>query len=676
MDKKTLCNILGIHTTVTNMESVADEIVRNIGQLKGKYICLTNVHTTTLAKGNIEYRNVQNSAWMALPDGKPIAFVQRLFGFSDASQVPGPDLMPVLWRKTAGTGIRHYFYGSSEKTIRGLQECMEKQYPDTEVAGMYSPPYRPLSEEEDAEMVRRINESGADILWVGLGAPKQEQWMYDHRDRIHCLMIGVGAGFDFHAGTVKRAPHWMREHYMEWLYRLFQDPKRLWKRYVVTNVRFIFAVTGQLLRPGRNQWKRFYAKSDRKKLLVYAHYYYPDVAATGQILMELAEGMTEQFDTTILCTVPSYTGTIEERYTPKKYYPEVIHGIRVLRIRVPEFRKGYAVSRICNIMSYFYRAMIATFMVGKVDYVFSISQPPILGGMLGIYGKLVKRAKFIYNIQDFNPEQTGAVSYTRNGLVLKLMLAVDKFSCRMSDKVIVVGRDMVETLKKRFQGGKVPKHCCINNWIDEKAVYPMPGETKEVQEFKKRYGLEDKFVVMYSGNLGLYYDLLNLLKVMRKFEKYEDVVFAMIGEGSVRDELVNYAKEKQMKNVVFIPYQEKENLVYSLNAADVHWVVNAAGIKGVSVPSKLYGVMAAGKPIIGVLENGSEARLIIEDAKCGLLAEPGEYGKIEKNLEYMIERRQRRDELVQMGVRGREYLAEHLTKEISIQKYIQEILNS
>lgn len=677
MDKKTLCKILGIQTVVTNMESVTDEIIRNIEPLRGKYICLTNVHTTIMAKGSEEYRRVQNNSCMALPDGKPISFVQRMCGFSEARQVPGPDLMPALWKKTAGTGIKHYFYGSSEKTIEGLKKQMREQYPDTQVAGMYSPPFRPLSAEEDEKVIRHINESRADILWVGLGAPKQEQWMYEHRDRINCLMIGVGAGFDFHAGTVKRAPLWMREHYMEWLYRLFQDPKRLWKRYVVTNVRFIFAIAGQMLKPGRNQWRRYYKDSGRKKLLVYAHYYYPDVAATGQILMELAEGMAESFDTTILCTVPSYTGTIEERYTGKKYYREVIHGVRVLRIRVPEFKKGYAVSRICNIAAYFYRAMFATFKVGKQDYVFAISQPPILGGMLGVFGKYVKHAKFIYNIQDFNPEQTGAVGFTKSGLVLKLMLAADKLSCRLSDKVIVVGRDMVETLQRRFaDSSKVPKHCCINNWIDEKSVYPMPEETGEVQEFKKKYGLEGKFVIMYSGNLGLYYDLLNLLKVMCKFEKYEDVVFAMIGEGSVKDELVAYAKEKDMKNIVFIPYQEKENLIYSLNAADVHWVVNAAGIKGVSVPSKLYGVMAVGKPIIGVLEKDSEARLIIEDADCGLLAEPGEYGRIEKNLEYMIEHRNNREELCRMGEKGRTYLTERLTKEISIQKYIQEILES
>ncbi len=676
MDKQTLCNILGIHTVVTDLESATEEIVRNLEHLKGQYICLTNVHTTTMARGNEEYRRVQNSSYMSLPDGKPISFVQRCFGFSNASQVPGPDLMPALWKRTAGTGIKHYFYGSSEKTIAGLKEKMQKQYPDTQVAGMYSPPYRALSEEEDAEIVRKINESGADILWVGLGAPKQEQWMYDHRDRIQCLMIGVGAGFDFHAGTVKRAPLWLREHYMEWLYRLFQDPKRLWKRYVVTNVRFLFCVAGQLLKPGRNQWKHYYDGSDRKKLLVYAHYYYPDVAATGQILMELAEGMTEKFDTTIICTVPSYTGKIAERYTPHKYYPEIIHGIRVLRIRVPEFKKGYAVSRICNIASYFYRAIFATFRVGKQDYVFAISQPPILGGMLGVFGKYIKRAKYIYNIQDFNPEQTGAVGYTRSNAVLKLMLALDKLSCRLSDKVIVVGRDMVETLQKRFVGRKMPAYCCINNWIDEKTVYPVERSNREVESFRARYGLSGKFVIMYSGNLGLYYDLLNLLKVMHKFEHYEDVVFAMIGEGSVKDELVDYVREEKMKNVVFIPYQEKENLIYSLNAADVHWVVNAAGIKGVSVPSKLYGVMAVGKPIIGVLEEGSEARLIIEDAKCGLLAEPGEYARIEQNLEYVITHRGEDGELKQMGERGRNYLTEHLTEEISIEKYIQEILES
>lgn len=332
----------------------------------------------------------------------------------------------------------------------------------------------------------------------------------------------------------------------------------------------------------------------KKNLLIYAHYYVPDTASTGQILRELAEGMLDKFNITVICVVPSYLGTIEEKYKTKEYYSETINGVKLLRIRVPEFSKTNRVSRVKNILSYFFGAMAATMKVGKQDYVFSISQPPILGGLLGVWGKWMKHAKYIYNIQDFNPEQVLAVGYSKSKLITNAMMWFDKFSCKRSDLIITVGRDLVQTVHNRFNGKKVPKTVMINNWIDEKEIYPLDENHPRVQDFKKKYGLEDKFVIMYSGNIGLYYDLENLMKVIEKFKpgtKTDDgreVVFAFVGAGSVLDKLVAYKEEKQMKNVVFIPYQDKTDLIYSLNAGNIHWCVNAKGIKGVSCPSNVY----------------------------------------------------------------------------------------
>lgn len=410
---------------------------------------------------------------------------------------------------------------------------------------------------------------------------------------------------------------------------------------------------------------------ERKRLLVYAHYYYPDVASTGQILKELCEGLKEKFDITLICVVPSYTGKIENKYKEKKYYYEEINGIKVIRVRVPEFSKSNKKSRILNLLTYFFRAIWATFKSGKQDYVFSISQPPILGGLLGAMGKYIKGAKFIYNIQDFNPEQTMAVGYTKNKLLLNFVMCIDKLSCRLSDKIIVVGRDMQQTLKNRFKNKKVPTNTFINNWINEKEIYPLPKDNKKVLEFKMKYGLGDKTVIMYSGNIGLYYDLENIIKVIGKFKDRNDVVFAFVGEGTVKQDLVDYVNENNLTNVKFIPYQPKEDLIYSLNAGDIHWVVNAKGIKGVSVPSKLYGVMAAGKPILGVLEEGSEARLIIEDCKCGICVEPGEYDDIYEKLTNIVNNI---NDYKRIGNKGKEYVDKFIKKDVAIDKYSKEIL--
>ncbi len=419
---------------------------------------------------------------------------------------------------------------------------------------------------------------------------------------------------------------------------------------------------------------------EEKKLLIYAHYYIPDIASTGQILSELSEGMLDRFDITVICVVPSYLGTIEDKYKTQKYYEENINGVKAIRIRVPEFSKTNKRSRVKNIVSYFFGAMAATCKVGRMDYVFSISQPPILGGLLGVWGKWVKHAKYIYNIQDFNPEQVLAVGYSKSKLISDVMMWFDKFSCKKSNLIITVGRDLVETVEKRFAGKKVPKTVMINNWIDEKEIYPLDNDNEKVQEFKKKYRLDGKFVIMYSGNIGLYYDLENLIKVVERFKpgtKTSDgreVVFAFVGAGSVLNKLELYVKKHHMDNVVFIPYQDKANLIFSLNAGDVHWCVNAKGIKGVSCPSKVYGIMAVGKPIIGVLERGTEVRRLIEMCGSGLCCDPNEYEVVDSILNEFISKYSTA-ELAEMGEKGRKYLERDLAKNISIEKYKKNILS-
>ena len=421
-------------------------------------------------------------------------------------------------------------------------------------------------------------------------------------------------------------------------------------------------------------------RAGKKNLLIYAHYYIPDTASTGQILRELAEGMLDKFNITVICVVPSYLGTIEDKYKTQKYYEEEINGVKVLRIRVPEFSKTNKISRVKNIVSYFFGAMGVTFKVGKMDYVFSISQPPILGGLLGVWGKWLKHAKYIYNIQDFNPEQVLAVGYTKSKLIINSMMWFDKFSCKRSDLVITVGRDLVETVEKRFKGKKVPKTVMINNWIDENEIYPLDENNEKVLAFKKKYGLDGKFVIMYSGNIGLYYDLEKLIEVIERFKPGtktadgREVVFAFVGAGSVLERLVLYVKQHHMDNVTFIPYQDKADLIYSLNAGDVHWCVNAKGIKGVSCPSKAYGIMAAGKAIIGCLESNTEIRELIKESNCGKCCEPGEYDKLEKIILWYMKNADS-NKIKKMGMNGRKYLEKNLTKNVSVNKYIEEILH-
>ena len=417
----------------------------------------------------------------------------------------------------------------------------------------------------------------------------------------------------------------------------------------------------------------------KKKMLIYAHYYYPDVASTGQILQDQAEGMSDEYDVTVICTVPSYTGMVDERYKEWKIYKEDLNGVRIFRVPVSEFSKSKKISRIKNILIYLFNACKVTKMVGNQDYIFTISQPPIIGGLLGVYGKKIiqtvngKSPKLIYCIQDFNPEQIKATGYIKLKWLIRFAMYLDKWTCRNSDLIITVGRDLVDTLKRRFRNEKTPCYAMINNWIDEKQIYPLSKDDFGVMNFKEKYGLVNKFVFMYSGNIGLYYDLEGLMEVIKNFRcaktsTGKKVVFAFVGSGSILDKLIEYKNVNQLDNVVFIPYQSKENLIYSLNSADVHWCVNARGIKGVSCPSKFYGIIGVGKPVLGVLEKGSEVQLLIDDIGCGRVAEPGDYAMVSGHIQYFIEHAES-DELIEMGKRGYEYLIKKLTKDISISKY-------
>lgn len=239
MEKFQTCEILKTNIAVTNMSDTLRYLGEHLEELKGQYICVSNVHTTVMSYESEAYRFIQNSAAFALPDGKPLSVVSRKMGFPEAQRVTGPDLMGEVFALSEKKGYTHYFYGSKEDTLEQLKKKLSERYPKLQVVGMVAPPFRPLTNEEDEKVCENIRQTNADFLWIGLGAPKQEQWMFEHRGKFPSVMLGVGAGFDFHAGTIKRAPMWIQNVGMEWFYRICQDPKRLWKRYMKTNLKFI-----------------------------------------------------------------------------------------------------------------------------------------------------------------------------------------------------------------------------------------------------------------------------------------------------------------------------------------------------------------------------------------------------------------------------------------------------
>ena len=241
-------NILGVRVSPINMRQALDTIDTWIEQRAAHYVCVTGVHGVMESWDQPSLRDIHNAAGLVTPDGMPLVWLSRLLGHRQTDRVYGPDLMLALCEASVDRGYRHFFYGGAEDVPGRLAARLQERFPGLQVAGTYSPPFRALTPEEDADVVRMINAAQPDVVWVGLSTPKQETWMFEHQGRLEApVMIGVGAAFDFHAGLKRQAPRWMQRSGTEWLFRLLSEPRRLWRRYLKNNPRFVFLILLQLL---------------------------------------------------------------------------------------------------------------------------------------------------------------------------------------------------------------------------------------------------------------------------------------------------------------------------------------------------------------------------------------------------------------------------------------------
>lgn len=205
----------------------------------GHCVVFANVHVVMEARRNQEFAAALRGASLALPDGTPLGWVAKLRGVK-AEKLSGPDFLIEFCRRTQHKNYRHYFYGAAPGVADELAERLRRQFPEIQIAGTFSPPYRTLTTQEDDAIVQQINATKPDMIWVGLGCPKQERWMQEHASRLCAsVLLGVGQAFDIHAGRLKRAPAWMRASGLEWLFRLCSEPRRLWRRYLVYNTGFV-----------------------------------------------------------------------------------------------------------------------------------------------------------------------------------------------------------------------------------------------------------------------------------------------------------------------------------------------------------------------------------------------------------------------------------------------------
>lgn len=474
LSEKKYCTILKTNINVTNMQDTIRYLSENLEALRGKYICVSNVHTTVMAFRDEAYRNVQNSAAMALPDGKPLSIVSKRRGFIEAERVPGPDLMPKIFELSKEKGYRHYFYGSTQETLDKLKVQLQKRYPYLQIAGMYAPPFRPLSKEEDQEMIEKINASKPDFIWVALGAPKQENWMYEHRDKLNGIMLGVGAAFDFEAGTVKRAPHWVQELCLEWLYRIMQDPKRLLPRYLDTNFSFMWNTAKET-----RQVRKLKRKNRVMKIAMIGHKRIPSREGGVEVVVEeLSTRLTDlNYEVEAYNRSGYHVSGKDFGNGRRKYY----NGIRI--IIVPTFKNGKL-----NAIVYSALATLRA-LFGGYDVIHYHAEGPC--SMLFIPKLLGIRVVATIHGLDWQRAKWG-------NFASKVLKFGEKMAAKYADEVIVLSKNVQQYFRDTY--GRETHY--ISNGISR-------PEIREVKEIEEKYGLHKDAYILFLARLvpekGLHY---------------------------------------------------------------------------------------------------------------------------------------------------------------------------
>lgn len=243
-----IISILGVPMAAVNMDDAISRMETWVRRGERHYVTVTGVHGIMESQRDPELLDIHRRAGMCVPDGMPTVFIGRFFRHRRMRRVYGPDLMLEVMRRSAKSGHTHYFFGGKEGVAESLRDRLQERFPGVKVAGVFSPPFRPMTEDEEAALARELERLRPDFLWVGLSTPKQERWMAAHVGKLNVkVMVGVGAAFDFHAGLLRQAPGWMQRCSLEWLFRLTVEPKRLWRRYLFNNPAFMCRFFGQAL---------------------------------------------------------------------------------------------------------------------------------------------------------------------------------------------------------------------------------------------------------------------------------------------------------------------------------------------------------------------------------------------------------------------------------------------
>ena len=392
------------------------------------------------------------------------------------------------------------------------------------------------------------------------------------------------------------------------------------------------------------------------RLLFINRFFHPDQSATAQMLTDLAEGLAVSGTAvTVLTGRLGYLGG--ETAVPSE---EQYKGVTVRRVWSTRFGRQSALGRLFDYLSFYLSSVWAAVQTRDVDCVVVLSDPPILSVQAVLLGRL-KGWKTVCWLQDVFPEIAVRADTLREGLRARLLRWAANWSLRSSDRVIVVGRCMERCLLAF--GLQRDRVVLIPNWADGDHLTPVASEDNW---FRKQHGLEGQIVVMYSGNLGVVHETEALIPLIHYLRGMREVCFLFVGEGQGKTRLQNWAFQEKLESVRFLGYQNKEDLRYSLSAGDIHLVTLRSKMEGLSVPSKVYGIMAVGRPAVFIGPDGSEVASLVRESGCGEVFSPQESEKAALAILHLVQDYRRRENL---GSAGRRYFESFLDKRCAIQRF-------
>jgi putative colanic acid biosynthesis glycosyltransferase WcaI len=402
--------------------------------------------------------------------------------------------------------------------------------------------------------------------------------------------------------------------------------------------------------------------ADRMRLLFINRYFYPDVSATSQLLTELAEDLDARGDSVMVITGNSaYLGGEARR--PAR---EMHHGIRIVRVGFTRFGRSHTLGRLADYLSFWVCAFWAAVRMREQDCLVVLSDPPLLS-LLAAMVQFVRPVRTICWLQDVFPEIAIRAGVLHQGLIARFLKRIAHWSLHRMDQVVAIGRCM----ERQLLSYELPAHLVtsIPNWADGSYIRPLPRDNNE---FLQKHGLQDRFVVMYSGNHGVVHEFETIVALIRETSSIPRLCFCFVGEGAWKPRLVEMAQAEGWKHVLCLPWIRRNErmalLQSSLWAADVHLVSLRTEMEGLSIPSKIYGILAAGRPVIFIGPSGSEAASIVREAECGYCVEPGDtHGAARALLAGYHDRLL----LEKQGASARRYFYAHCDRSIATERFRQ-----